>query len=58
MLVNLSFVPPGGGEVDYELPMDMPALPSKGDYIVITRTGETGSEDFVVKRIWWLFEFR
>lgn len=58
--VRLSFVPPGGGEVDYGLTMNMPALPREGDYITVLREGldpkdgdRVGSEDFIVRRVWW-----
>lgn len=58
--VRLTFVPPGGGEVDYGLTMDMPALPRAGDYISVMREGGKdrgpdylGSEDFIVRRVWW-----
>ena len=58
--VRLSFVPPGGGEVDYGLTMDMPALPREGDYISVMRENandrgpdHVGSEDFIVRRVWW-----
>lgn len=58
--VRLSFVPPGGGEVDYGLTMDMPALPRQGDYISVLREplpadkpDYHGSEDFLVRRVWW-----
>lgn len=64
--VNLTFVPPGGGEIDYGLTMDMPALPREGDYISVTRErpkGATvdddrlGSENFIVRRVWWFCKF-
>lgn len=58
--VRLSFVPPGGGEADYGLTMNMPALPREGDYISVMRANATpsnedniGSEDFIVRRVWW-----
>ncbi|ARU23662.1 hypothetical protein RSSE_c3279 [Ralstonia solanacearum] len=57
MKVFLVFVPPGGGEADYQLEMEMPAVPQAGDYITVTRPGQTGSEDFIVRRTWWRFEF-
>lgn len=53
MKVNLSFVPPGGGETDYSLTMDLPEIPHAGDYISVFREGATGTEDFIVKRTWW-----
>lgn len=58
--VRLSFVPPGGGEADYGLTMNMPALPREGDYITVMREYKEppsddylGSEDFIVRRVWW-----
>ena len=49
------FVPPGGGEADYGLSFEMPAVPNPGDYISINRKGEeaAGHEDFIVRRTWW-----
>lgn len=62
--VKLSFVPPGGGEVDYGLTIDMPALPREGDYISVMREGGpdrgpdyVGSEDFLVRRVWWFCKY-
>lgn len=57
MEVNLSFVPPGGGENDYSLPIDMPEIPRAGDYISILRPGQKGTESFLVKRTWWQLSF-
>lgn len=56
MKVNLVFVPPDGGEMDYQLEMDMPAIPNSGDYISLTREGTSGTEDFIIKRAWWNLE--
>lgn len=56
MKVNLSFVPPGG-ETDYSLPIEMPEIPRAGDYLSITRPGQSGTENFIVKRTWWNLEF-
>lgn len=64
--VQLTFVPPGGGEVDYGLTMDMPALPREGDYITVMRErpdgtkvedDHLGSEDFIVRRVWWFCKY-
>lgn len=62
--VRLSFVPPGGGEVDYGLTMDMPSLPREGDYISVLRdpapdrgADYVGSEDFIVRRVWWFCKY-
>lgn len=62
--VRLVIVPPGGGEADYSLDMMVPALPREGDYISVLRSGaapkddeHTGSEDFIVRRVWWMFDF-
>ena len=37
MKARLMFVPPGGGEIDYALDFDLPAVPQPGDYITVTR---------------------
>ena len=64
--VRLTFVPPGGGEVDYGLTMEMPSLPREGDYISVMRKkadgtaldgDHAGTEDFIVRRVWWFCEF-
>ena len=61
--VTLVIVPPGGGEAEYSLPMLIPALPREGDYVSVIRNREPpvaradiGSEDFIVRRVWWVFE--
>lgn len=51
--LTLIIVPPGGGEAEYQLPMKLPAVPSNGDYIVVQREGQVGTEDFIVRRCWW-----
>lgn len=62
--VTLVFVPPGGGEADYSLEMMVPALPREGDYISVLRSGvpatdpdHLGTEDFIVRRVWWNFDY-
>jgi len=62
--VTLVIVPPGGGEADYSLRMNVPTLPRAGDYISVLRSGaapkddqHVGSEDFLVRRVWWTFDF-
>lgn len=49
MKVNLCFVPPGGGEVDHALTVEMPMIPRQGDYISIGLP----LQNFIVKRTWW-----
>ncbi len=56
MRVTLSFVPPGGGEVDYEMGVDLPVVPREGDYIKVLHETETGTCDFIARRTWWLFK--
>lgn len=58
MKIHLSFVPPGGGETDYSLIMQMPEIPRAGDYISIFRPGQQGTEDFIVKKTWWHVELK
>ena len=62
--VTLVVVPPGGGEAEYSLQMEVPALPREGDYVTVMRKREgpvagrdIGTEDFIVRRVWWAFDF-
>jgi hypothetical protein len=59
MKARLMFVPPDGGEIDYSLDFELPAVPRPGDYITIARKGakSVGSEDFIVRRTWWYLEY-
>jgi hypothetical protein len=53
MKVVLIFVPPGGGEADYQLRFELPSVPQAGDYISIMRDGAGGTETFIVRRTIW-----
>jgi len=53
---TLAFVPPGGGEADYYLEFELPGVPQPGDYISIARSGQRGTEGFIVHRTWWYLE--
>ncbi len=62
--VTLVVVPPGGGEADYGLQMNVPALPREGDYLTVMRNragpvagADIGTEDFIVRRVWWAFNY-
>tara|TARA_Y100000114_G_C11761304_1_gene329898 strand:- start:3554 stop:3886 length:333 start_codon:yes stop_codon:yes gene_type:complete len=62
MKVTLIVVPPGGGEADYEVDFEMPAIPRNGDYIVLNRSDDTykdkpGMAYFIVRRTWWSLEY-
>jgi hypothetical protein len=57
MKVRLLIVPPGGGETDYTLDFELPALPRQGDYIGVTRPKESGAEYFIVRRVWWALHY-
>lgn len=61
---TLVIVPPGGGEAEYSLKVEVPALPREGDYVTVMRTrdgpvaaGDVGTEDFIVRRVWWAFDY-
>ena len=63
--VTLVIVPPGGGEAEYSLQVEVPALPREGDYVTVMRkrdtpvaVGEVGTEDFIVRRVWWAFDYQ
>ena len=53
MLVQLSFVPIGGGEQDYGLTVEMPVPPRQGDWLSVVRPGQHHTEDFIVRNVWW-----
>lgn len=57
MKVRFCFVPPGGGEQDFGMEVELPAVPRIGDYIVIERELKGDSlgtnEGFIVRRNWW-----
>jgi hypothetical protein len=57
MNARLVFVPPGGGEADYVLDFDLPAIPRPGDYISVMRPNQSGTEDFIVRRTWWTLKY-
>lgn len=57
MKVQLVFVPVGGGETEYSLTFELPAVPQKGDYISVSRPGDDGTADFIVRRTWWQLHY-
>jgi hypothetical protein len=62
MKITLSFIPPGGGEPDYSLAFDLPAISQPGDYISIERPVKSATEpprffDFIVKRTRWCLNY-
>ncbi len=57
MNVTLIFVPPDGGEADYQLSFELPAIPRPGDYISVMRPETQGSSDFIVRRTWWHLDY-
>jgi hypothetical protein len=61
---TLVVVPPGGGEAEYSLLFEVPALPREGDYVTVMRHRPApvpgrhiGTEDFIVRRVWWAFDY-
>lgn len=61
---TLVVVPPGGGEAEYSLLVEVPALPREGDYVTVMRRREgpvarrdIGTEDFIVRRVRWAFDY-
>jgi hypothetical protein len=61
---TLVVVPPGGGEAEYCVLVEVPALPREGDYVTMMRHREEpvagqdiGTEDFIVRRVWWAFDY-
>jgi hypothetical protein len=63
MKMELNFVPPGGGETDYTMDVDLPAVPRPGDYISVSGFDPDvmpsgGTRDFIVRRTWWYIQIR
>lgn len=65
MRIRLVAVPPGGGEADYSLEMECPAVPRVGEYVTVMRDYQqgppspdhAGTEDFIVRRVRWGFDW-
>lgn len=58
MKVTLIVVPPGGGEQEYQLDFDLPAVPQPNAFITVVRQDQEGTpghgyECFFVRRVWW-----
>lgn len=51
--VRFAIVPIGGGETDHCRDAVLPAIPSKGDAITWFEESESGTNDFVVRRVIW-----
>jgi hypothetical protein len=63
MKMELNFVPPGGGETDYTMDVDLPSVPQPGDYITVRDLDPDampsgGTRDFIVRRTWWHIQIR
>src|SRR3954469_5724050 len=61
MKVDINIVPPGGGETDYTITVEMPSVPAKGDYLLLRGRQEQEEDDFglrghIVRRTWWFLE--
>lgn len=52
--VEFVFVPPSGGEIEYSHTVELPAVPQAGDYVALFEKGESGSRDFIVRRVHWI----
>jgi hypothetical protein len=52
---HFAFVPPGGGEANYSIDVEIPGMPSIGDYVKVTHPDEGGTRDFIVRRLHWGF---
>lgn len=61
---EVSIVPPGGGEQDYSMVLQFPALPREGDYLSVRKRpvedldpADVGNSDFIVRRVGWIGTF-
>lgn len=57
MEVRLIMVPPGGGEADYSLDFVLSEVPRAGEVITVSRGEKYGLETFLVRSVWWEFNF-
>jgi hypothetical protein len=55
MRVQLVFVPHGDTEVDWEVEVELEAVPQPGDYITLQKEEELETADFIVKHTNWHF---
>lgn len=46
-----------GDEPDHSLTFDLPGVPQAGDSVTISRPGQEGSSNFVVRRTRWDLDF-
>jgi hypothetical protein len=56
MNATLVFYPTGSDRWEYSLEFELPGVPNVGDYVSVQRTGQNGTEDFVVRGCWWELE--
>ncbi len=56
MKVNLVFASAEGRERAHDLIFDLPAVPGRGDHLTITRPGQAGTTDLVVRRVYWALD--
>ena len=54
MKVEINVVPPGGGETDYTMIVEMSVIPANGDYVLLRENG--GHRSHIVRRAWWYLE--
>jgi hypothetical protein len=58
MRVELALVPIEGEEPHHRLAFEMPGVPQIGDCVTISRPGQSGNTEFIVRRIHWTLNHR
>jgi len=56
MRVELVLVPIEDEEPHHKLVFEMPGVPQPGDCVTISRPGQSGSSEFIVKRTCWTLD--
>jgi len=64
MKIYLTVVLPGQSETQYSLTIETPIVPRVGEYVSVLRKmldgateDDIGTEDFLVKRVWWHYDY-
>ncbi len=57
MIDELAIVPPGGGEVDHSMLIELPEMPRPGDWIArVDPSGDAGTVDYIAGRANYVIE--
>lgn len=55
MIANIVGVPPGGGEAEIQIQVEIPTLPPEGTYLSVKELDSSGTQDFICRRVRMVF---